>query len=62
MNVYNNDIQTNLLTQGWGFNKKGCHDPNLEFATNARAWKSASRKCNLGVTFKLLGVWENVRE
>jgi len=35
-----------------------CHDPNLGLATKARAWKGASRGCNLGVAFTPM-LWEN---
>jgi hypothetical protein len=62
MNVYSNDIYTNLLTQGRGFNKKKCHYPNLGFATKARAWKGVGWKCNLGVTFTISRVRESVKE
>jgi hypothetical protein len=33
-----------------------CHDPSIEFAIKENALKGASRKCNLGVTFTLLGM------
>jgi hypothetical protein len=33
-----------------------CHDPNFGLATKARAWKGASRECNPGITFILLGM------
>jgi len=31
-----------------------CHDPSLKFATNAKAYKGATRECNMGVTFTFL--------
>lgn len=36
-----------------------CHDPSIMLATKAKAWQSAGRKCNLGVTFTLVGKWGN---
>jgi hypothetical protein len=39
-----------------------CYNSNFGLATKVRAWKSAGWKCNLGITFTLLGVLENVRE
>ncbi len=30
-----------------------CHDPSFVLATKAKAWKGASPKCNLEVTFAL---------
>ncbi len=62
MNVYSNDIYTNLLTQGRGFNKKGCHNLSLGFAIKGRAWKGVGQECNMGVTFTLSRVQESVRE
>jgi hypothetical protein len=38
------------------------HDFNFGFATKAKAWKGAGWECDLGVTFALLKVQENVRE
>jgi hypothetical protein len=37
----------------------GYHDPSLGLVTKAKAWKGACQKCNLGVTFALLGMWRN---
>jgi hypothetical protein len=42
------------------FKQKECHNLSFEFATRAKAWKGANQKCNLGVTFALLGMQGNV--
>jgi len=39
-----------------------CHNFNFKLTTKARAWKGADRKCNLGITFTLLKMWENVKQ
>jgi hypothetical protein len=42
--------------------RRCCCNPSLGLATKARAWKGAGWKCNSGVTFTLLRLWESVRE
>jgi len=39
-----------------------CHNPSLGLTTKVRAWKGADQKCNLGVAFTLLRVWEDVKQ
>jgi hypothetical protein len=38
------------------------HDLNFGFTTKVKAWRGASQKCNLGITFTLLRVQESVRK
>jgi len=39
-----------------------CHDLNFGLTTKAKAWKCTGQKCNPGITFAFLGVWESLRE
>jgi hypothetical protein len=54
--------QVPIFIYVWNWNWYTCHDLNLGFVTKARARKGTNWEWNLGVTYTLLGLWENVKE